>query len=292
MSEYGQVVRLESGDWQAVVLPEAGGVIAALTWRGQDVLRIMVPGAADPRLAACFPMVPYANRVADATFTWRGERVQLARNLPPESASLHGLGWQSAWQLTGRSHFKCALEHRHDGLSDWPFAYQAQQRIRLGPKGCAITLDITNRSSVPMPAGLGLHAYFRRRPGCVLRFCAAAIAETDAGLIPTGRSLPADLLADFTAGSVLPPAPIDHCFLGWDGLATLADDLGTITLEARGTPHLQVHTPADGSALCLEPVSHVPDALNGAPEGMTRLPPGCTASIQMWISAGQQPPAQ
>jgi aldose 1-epimerase len=36
--------------------------------------------------------------------------------------------------------------------------------------------------------------------------------------------------------------------------------------------------------LCLEPVSHTPDALNRVPEEMTVLPPGCSASLTMRIA--------
>ena len=65
----------------------------------------------------------------------------------------------------------------------------------------------------------------------------------------------------------------------------MTDGLGTITVSADGAPHLHLYAPADGSALCLEPVSHTPDALNRAPEEMVVLPPGCSASLTMRIAA-------
>lgn len=59
---------LASGAWRAGLLPEAGGLIASLTCAGVPVLRTMPEGAASPLDAACFPMVPWCNRIARARF--------------------------------------------------------------------------------------------------------------------------------------------------------------------------------------------------------------------------------
>ena len=157
--------------------------------------------------------------------------------------------------------------------------------MRVGPKGCAVSLDVTNRSNMAMPAGLGLHPCFRRRPETRVRFAVQGVVMADEALIPNGEVAAPDLYGDFARGAPLPDETVDHCFTGWHGLAVIEDDLGTITVTARGAPHLHLYAPADGSALCLEPVSHMPDALNHQPVNMTCLPPRCTASLQMWISA-------
>ena len=285
---------LAANGWQAVAMPGAGGLLASLTLDGVEVLRTMPAGIADPLQSACFPLVPYANRVASSSFPCAEGTVHLPRNFLPETSSLHGLGWENAWEVAASSSFKCALEHRHGGLgpapwsgdlTDWPWAYHAQQRVRLGPQGCAITIDVTNRSNRPMPAGLGLHPYFRRRPETTLQFAASGLVMVDERLIPTGDLAAPGLFGDFASGAGLPADTIDHCYAGWDGVAVIEDDLGTITITARGAPHLHVYAPADGSALCLEPVSHLPDALNQDPAGITMLPPHCTASLQLWIAA-------
>ncbi|TIX50974.1 aldose 1-epimerase [Alteraurantiacibacter aquimixticola] len=288
------LIELSGGGWQAGVLPEMGGWLTSLTCNGTEVLRTMPAGSREPLQAACFPLVPYTNRIADGAFRWLGDTVQLPRNFAPETCSIHGMGWKSEWRVVSGREFKCAMVHEWEGLGPrpwkagidrWPWAYHAQQRIRLGPKGCAITLNLTNRSNVPMPAGLGLHPYFRRRRETRLSFRSNGIWMVDEAQIPTGEIAPSDRFADFASGAPLPAETIDHCYLLWDGVARIKDDLGTITLTATGAPYLHVYAPADGSALCLEPVSHMPDALNQDPAGITSLPPGCSASLQMEISA-------
>lgn len=275
-------LRLRCGEWEAELRPEIGGCLASLTRGGLEILRTMPEGASNPLESACFPLVPYCNRIRDGRFEWQGREVRLPANFPPEPHSLHGLGWQQPWDVTREGGFKCSLAHSHDGSGGWPWAYEAQQRVRLGPEGCAITLDVTNRAGEPMPCGIGLHPYPRRRGETRVSFTATAMLEVDTGLVPNGATAPA---GQWSKGSDLPGRTIDHCFTGWDGLARADDELGSVTIRARGAGFLHLYAPEDGSALCLEPVSHQPDALNSASEQMITLPPGCTASLTMWISA-------
>ncbi|MGV3555622.1 MAG: aldose 1-epimerase [Croceibacterium sp.] len=275
-------LRLQSGEWRAQLRPEIGGCLSSLTLDGVEILRTMPEGSRQPLESACFPLVPYCNRIRDGRVVWAGREVQMPANFPPEPHSLHGLGWQQPWKITREAGFKCSLAHSHDGSGGWPWAYEAEQRVRLGLQGCAITLDVTNRADTAMPCGLGLHPYLRRRPETQVAFAANAMLEVDEGLIPTGATTPA---GEWSGGRSLPARTIDHCLADWNGTAQVSDDLGSVSLRARGARFLHLYAPADGSALCLEPVSHQPDGVNSAPDQMIVLPPGCTASLTMWISA-------
>lgn len=276
---------LQAEEWEAELRPEAGGMITALRHRGLDVLRPMPAGTDEPLESACFPLAPYCNRIRDGRFVFGGREVALTPNFLPEPHTLHGLSWHRPWAVESQAESKCVLVDDYDGRGDWPWAYRAQQRVRLGPRGCAITLVLTNRSAEPMPAGIGLHPYFRRRPETELAFEADHVLLAGADPLPTGIAAPADHFGDWAAGARLPAETVDHCFVEWDGTAALRDDLGTIAVNADGAPHLHLYAPADGSALCLEPVSHTPDAPNRAPHEMIVLPPGCAASLTLRITA-------
>jgi aldose 1-epimerase len=278
-------VKRRAGGWQATLRPEVGGSLASLTFDGLEILRTMPEGSASPLDAACFPLAPYCNRISDGRFAFAGREIALPANFPPERHSIHGLAWQRAWRVENQADSKCVIVDDNDGAGPWPWAYRVEQRVRLGDKGCAITLVLTNLDDTPMPAGLGLHPYFRRRDGVRVSFVADHVLLSDPECLPTGITAPAAHFADFRQGAVLPVETVDHCFAGWSGEATIEDDLGTIALEASGAPHLHLYAPADGSALCLEPVSHTPDAVNRAREEMTILPPGCSASLTLRISA-------
>jgi aldose 1-epimerase len=62
-------LELVEGTARVALLHDVGGAIAAFTWRGRDVLRPMPAeaiAAGNVRLAACYPLVPYSNRIRDA----------------------------------------------------------------------------------------------------------------------------------------------------------------------------------------------------------------------------------
>lgn len=238
-------------------------------------------------------MVPFANRVAGARFAWMGRRVKLPHNFQGETCAIHGFSWQSQWVLDAKDETSCSLSHEWpshtcDATSDadvgWPWAYRTEQHFRLGPEGCLMTLSITNRSGGIMPAGLGFHPYFRRRPESLLTFGADRMFEIGPDLIPNGKSSDPQRFADFTQGAKLPDILVDNCFSGWEGVATLEDDLGTIEIATSGASHLHLYSPPKENFLCLEPVSHLPDALNQFPADVTVLHQGQRASMTMQIS--------
>ena len=284
---------LQADEWSVSIRPECGGSLASLVRGEVDVLRPMPAQSASPLESACFPLVPYCNRIADGRFRWKGDEIALPRNFSPEVHSLHGIGWQNKWRVASADSWRCTLIHDYAGLGtrpwkrpirQWPWAYRAEQRIRLGERGVKITLDITNLSNVPMPAGLGLHPYFRRRAETRVHFSANGMVRTEKG-IPVGDFVPADTFADWPQGTSLPDTLIDHCFVDWSGEVRITDNLGTITMRAHGAPYLHCFAPPCAPDLCFEPVTHIPDALNQDPAGMISLPPGCTASMQMEITA-------
>ena len=100
----GRRVRLQAGGLALELAPEVGGSVASFTADGRPVFRSTPEGYGDVLQAACFPLVPYSNRVFDGAFAFRGREVRLARNNPPQRHPLHGLGWRSAWPciLMGR----------------------------------------------------------------------------------------------------------------------------------------------------------------------------------------------
>ena len=279
------VIELVAGSWRAALRPEIGGSLAALDCDGIAVLRTMAGDADHPLQAACFPLVPYCNRIAEGRFTWGGHDTEIAPNLPPQRHPLHGLGWLREWRVVRRDTTSALLEHAHDGDADWPWAFTAHQHIALDETGCTIRLMVRNRAAKPAPMGLGLHPYFRRSAHSIVAFDAEAMLGIDAEFLPDGLPLPADTLAMWSRGAALPPVLVDHCFTGWAGSATIADEHGVITLRGFGAPNCHFYAPPGGDALCIEPVSHPPDALNRDPAQMTMLPPGCAAGIAMRIEA-------
>jgi len=271
-------VELARGPLRLVLRPDVGGSIAGLWREGTAVLRACDPGAlASPLDAACYPLVPYSNRLGFRRFEWLGRAYTTAPNFGASPHSLHGVGWQRPWRIVSQGADEVALALAHAGDADWPFAFEAEQRFALGERGLRIDAGFTNTAAVAAPVGLGWHPFFPRRARSHLRADVTHRWQNDASGLPA-RSVPQSGI-----DARVSDLHYDDCFDGWNGAARIDDELLSIAIVAPWT-RLVVYTPGHEDWYCVEPVSHVNDALNmpdPASRGMRVLEPGETERAWM-----------
>jgi aldose 1-epimerase len=217
-----------------------------------------------------FPLVPFSNRIRDGRFDFAGRRHQLPRSFAAVAHPLHGHGWQSAWTLTEHSAACAELLLRHPA-DDWPWRYWARQRFTLDDSGLHHELDLHNDSDEPMPAGVGLHPYFVRSADVRLFAQLPQVWPTDADCLPSA-AVATPAAWDFTAGRRIAELALDHCFSGWDGRAVIDWPTARCRLVIDAAPPLTtlvIYSPAGGDFFCVEPVSHVTDAINLSQRGVS-----------------------
>ncbi len=280
------MLHLEAGDWKVALQPELGGTIAALTFQGRDVLRPTPAGATNPLETACFPLVPYANRIADGRFVFAGESYGLPRNMDGQDHPLHGVGWLRGWDVQATDAGAAVLIHTHEADANWPWSYRAEQHVSLDESGLHVSLSVQNTTDCAMPAGLGFHPYFPADAETRLSFDAKSVWLADDAMLPTDRA-GANQLADWSRGeTVVRSTLIDNAYEGWSKDATIATRNDTITLSGEGTPYLHVFTPPGLGFFCAEPVSDMPNALNLADP--TILAPDETRTIAMSLTIARR----
>ncbi len=278
------MLELKNGDWQAALAPETGGAVARLTHRGRDVLRAAPDGAREPLAMASFPLVPFANRIANGRFRFAGHDVRLPRNFGDHPHVLHGHGWQAPWRVVSRDESQAVLAFAH-AADAWPWPYAAEQRFALSADGLRVELLLTSRGAEPMPFSLGFHPYFPKFSQTRLQADVRGVWLSDDACIPTVLAAPAHFL-DLARGTALAEAPfVDHCHTGWAGTAVIAQPEFTLRLSASPElDFLHVFVPSGADYFCAEPVSAMPDAFNRAPAaetGLRVLPPGATFAVWM-----------
>lgn len=268
---YSKVIELECGETRMAICPDRGGGIVRFAWQEIEVFRPHTSGALPTDLAN-FALIPFCNRVADRRIHAGGVEHMLpaAPKEIEQRHAIHGLGWTSAWssrQLDARS---AQLSLSHDG-SQWPWAFVADQAITLNYGGYTHRLSLQNTDTTPMPAGLGLHPYFPAG-GAQLKTGAKGIWKSGADLLPTQHEA-LEREPDWFGGET-----IDHCFTDSDD--SLQIDWPTHRLRihtSANLPFTHVYAPKGGDFFCVEPVSHIPDAVNsplGASEtGLAMLEP-------------------
>jgi aldose 1-epimerase len=279
------VIELRRGVWRMMLRPEIGGAIASLTRGGENILRPMPEGSTRVLDASCFPLTPWANRIAGGSFVFEGQEI----NLPVLPAfaphALHGDGWLSAWTVAAQDEASATLVHRHEAGA-WPWTYEARQVFDLITEGLTVTLSMTNLSDAPMPAGLGLHPYFPITPETRLRLEASQVWGGGVDEVPTHR-LPAAAVFDWSGDPRVADAPfVDNAYVA-SGEVVLSEPRRTTTVTASdnaGWRHIFV---PGGDFCCIEPVTHRPDAAHaaeGEASGWSVLAPGETLSMTMEIA--------
>jgi aldose 1-epimerase len=279
------MVQLQSGALVCEIEPRLGGCIAGLWLGGTPVLRSThAAELASVRHAGSYPLVPFSNRIAQASLSWQGTRHPLVRNNAPEPHAIHGVGWQRPWQLLESEHDFALLAYEHRADSAWPFAFDSSQTLRLREGVLEATLSLTNQSRDPAPAGLGWHPFFVKRSRSRISFAASGRWEMGPDKLPTQRRPSRGLDADCAF------LDVDHCFDGWSGTVELRDEL-LHTRVSSNLGRLVVFTHDARDSIAIEPVSHVNNALSlveagadPADLGLVILRPGESISAQMSIA--------
>ena len=281
-------VQLSAGPLRLALLPSLGGSIGPFDWvDGNAVSPILRSEAApaSPLEAGCFPLVPYCNRIRGGTFHFRGREVVLAPNTAGDPSPLHGQGWLGRWRVEEQTAASAQLLFEHDG-GEWPWPYDARQRLSLDPHGLTVELGCTNSGDAAMPCGLGFHPYFPCAAGTRLVTRVENVWTVDQRVLPVER-IAARGRYDLTDGPIC-GRELDNGYDGWSGAAAITTPGApfSITLSSPGTRFFQLYSPRQGGLFVAEPVTHANAALNAPEErwealGLKVVEPGETMTLRM-----------
>ena len=262
--------------------PANGGRIVSLVIGGVErILPRARARAHEPALYwGCYPMVPWAGRLANGRIPTQDGEVRLEPNLPP--SAIHGLGFDKSWEIVERSATAVTMTCELRGLG-WPFGGRALQTLRAGEKSLELELEVGGYTTAG-PAGLGWHPWFTRPPtgDLELRVDASAVLVLDADGVPTGQVRRVTPSEDLRAGPSLGDRRLDHVYVRSKGPAIVRwPDLELRIEYDKSLQTVVVHTPPEG--VCVEPQTMWPNAplLAAAglrDTGLRTLAPGDTLS--------------
>ncbi|CAG1014182.1 aldose 1-epimerase [Burkholderiaceae bacterium] len=265
------VFELHAGALRLAICPDLGGSIAGLWHRDTPILRSTEPAQlTGARQSASFPLVPYSNRLGYRRFRWKGHDYTTQANFSDSPHSVHGIGWMRPWQVTSHSAIDLALRLEHRPDEHWPFAFEATQFFSLTPQSFVAQLVITNTADVVQPVGLGWHPYFPKRARSRLHIECSDRWDCDAANLPVRKVAQSGIDSDVSH------LAFDNGFGGWKGPARIRDEKFSLQLRS-SLPYLVVYTPQDKDYFCVEPVSHVGNAIHMADplaHGIRALAPG------------------
>ena len=287
MSSATELFSLANDAWQVRVAPSLGGAIVDARWRGRDVLRPTPAAelaARNVRKTACYPLVPFSNRIAFGAFRFGDARYTLAKNLAGISHAIHGVGFQRTWSVHASAANAIDMRFTHTPDEHWPFAFEAHQRIAIDGDTLTLSLRVTNTDTRNAPCGVGWHPFFpldTSAGATHLNTAWTSMLVSDANDLPCAETQPPQF------GS-LDETVVDNCFTGWHRSARIDTPHHRITIEASDALRCAVlFRPAGQPFFAFEPVSHANNALNGNEPPMHVLSRGeaLEASVAMSMQA-------
>jgi aldose 1-epimerase len=282
-----QVLWWEDDGIRVEALPEIGGRLHRVRAFGVELLR--TPPAppvhrGDPFFWGAYHMAPWCNRAPTEAVVVAGRRVALPANFPDGSA-IHGQVYEAPWEAVDESTLRIEA-----GGGAWPWRYDVHARFRVAPAWFGMTVELRNVDDSPMPAGIGLHAWFAKP----LRVAVPAGSVFTDNLDTAVRAQPVEPPFDLRRLDVVP----DGLDATWTGLTSNAVDLAWPEHALRATfafsdsaAFLVAASPADKDAVAVEPQTHAPPALrrlvHDEPGAPVLLDPGDVLAVDYELRVSQ-----
>jgi aldose 1-epimerase len=284
-----ELVRIGDGPIEIEVLPDIGARLHRLRVDGHNLLRTpesLERHLDDPWFWGSYPMAPWCNRVVAGPGMVAGSAVDLPPTFP-DGTAIHGQVARAPWTRTGDATFAIRA-----GGNGWPWPYEVEQVIAIVERRLELVLRLTNLADTSMPAGLGIHPWFRRPVAVAIRagFVHPSNLASEAEPIPVAGSFDR---------SVLEPLP-DGLDAAWTGIGeppvVLAwPELGlTATLDFDAPERFVVAaSPPEIDAVAVEPQTHAPAGIRrlqqGEPGGLVLVDPGevLTLAVRLAFDGAQ-----
>lgn len=141
-----------------------GASLQKLMLNGKEIIKDCYPLEYKVSYASAV-MFPFASRIENGTYFFKGKRYQLPINEINNNAALHGLVYNKTFklveQLTTNKYAKVVVQYASKGTQKgFPFKYCIEICYTVTNNELSIKFSIKNTDSSSFPFGLGWHPYF------------------------------------------------------------------------------------------------------------------------------------
>jgi aldose 1-epimerase len=284
-AEGARVVTIADGPIEVELLPDIGARLHRLRVFGHDLLRTPADPSAhlrDPFSWGAYVMAPWCNRIAATPITVDGQMVALTPNFE-DGTAIHGQVYGAPWTLKPDGTMSV-----RGGGDAWPWPYECRLRVAVATPVITVELSLTNLALARMPAGIGIHPWFRRPLEVRINAQQTIASNTD----PRAEIEPVSGSLDLRSMRPMPPGLDAAWFdLGEPAAALRWPELGIAAMmRARADGELWIvgASPVALDAVAVEMQTHAPYGLRrllgGEPGSMLELAPGATTRLLVELS--------
>jgi aldose 1-epimerase len=247
-----------------IALNNEGARLISLRYDNRDIIKDLEHKPYSLSQAGAI-LFPFANRVKDGTYNFKGETYQLECNEPNARNAIHGLVFNKTFSLDvideKADHAIARLSYTEKNPpAGFPFKYDIEATYTLNEAELILKITVLNIGDSAFPFNLGWHPYF-----CIDDFDNSFLAFDshkevifDDDMIATGIS------------ETMVPNPyslkdktLDDCFALLDKTVEFNNGGHKITIEGKPkSQYLQIYAPPGEKRLAIEPMTGISDSFN------------------------------
>ncbi len=269
-------ITINYGNSEAEIDP-TGSYVKRLILNGEEILK---PSADDVQTHGGMALLlPFANRVRNATYRWAGTTYNLPRNNGQNS--IHGLTRDQLWGISHRGSDAVSMTCKLDS-EGYPVPLFLKVTYRIEQRRFSTEIFASNEGTTSAPFLAGLHPYFKTENTWKLSGYRHYLElNYKDSYFPDGT---------FSAAS---PDSIgshskriyDNAFIA-EGPVLLHTGKSAIRITNSDMPYLVIYNGeySEGKSVALEPMTGAPDAFNNG-IGLITIPQGesfsCSATFEL-----------
>ncbi len=254
-----------------------GAYLRAFSLNGKEIIKR--PTDDRPTHGGSAVLIPYAGRVRNAEYTYRGRKYVLPAN--DGRNSIHGLLKDELWEAMKSGNEEAVLSCDLS-ISGYPSTIHTEVKYRIRRNQFSISAEVRNKGDYACPLLVGFHPYFITGGQWRLSH-SEKLSELifEDGYFPNGNYRDVNLNGLKNMGEM----EFDNCFRG-GGVVTLHGSGRSVTIRRKNMPFLVIYNGkyAEGISVAIEPMTGAPDAFNNG-IGLIDLEPGkrfsCGFSIEL-----------
>lgn len=259
------------------IAPELGSNMFSMRYGDLEILFHEPELLASRGFTGTFVLFPTPNRVANSTYSWKGNLHTLEKR--GKVVLNHGLVFDEIWNWKKphitKTHASLTTSITIDELSPlyeaYPFPCELILEYKLKSTAVTVTYTVINHGKEELPFGFGLHPYFARLSGDDQTYISAPVQSWMESppdtLLPTGKLIkvngkPYDIRTPKAAGTLA----LDHVYTNLSEKPDAIVDYRSLGFKvalksSRDFTHLVVYTGHE-KAVCIENQTCSTNAIN------------------------------
>ncbi|ALJ05056.1 hypothetical protein APS56_07915 [Pseudalgibacter alginicilyticus] len=241
-----------------------GASLLLLTLSGRQIIKDLYPLTYSNTYASSI-LFPFANRIKDGAYTFKGQNFLFEINQKEENNALHGLVYNKIFTLidektTERS---ASVILQYEELKEsigFPYTFIIQLEYTLTNNGLSLGVSVKNTSTKAFPFTLGWHPYFDSSSlyDSTLEF------ESNKKLIIGDRNITTGIeTIEPVSVFQIKDKQLDDCYvLDSNEIVFKTPDYELFIKSTSQENFLQMYTPPKANTIAIEPTTGVSDSFN------------------------------